>query len=73
MELITLAGQKGSSFWKAMGVTVRGCIFALAGRASDAAQVITSGITAYRSLGTTLMVPFYSLCLATAYADLLPI
>jgi predicted ATPase len=32
--------------------------------------VITSGLTAYRSLGTTLMVPFYSLCLATAHADL---
>ena len=69
-ELVTLAGQKGSLFWKAMGVTVRGCIFALAGRAADAAQVITSGLTAYRSLGTTLMVPFYSLCLATAHADL---
>jgi DNA-binding winged helix-turn-helix (wHTH) protein/predicted ATPase len=69
-ELITLAGQKGSLFWNAMGVSVRGCIFALAGRAADAAQVITSGLTAYRSLGTTLMVPFYSLCLATAHADL---
>jgi DNA-binding winged helix-turn-helix (wHTH) protein/predicted ATPase len=69
-ELITLAGQKGSLFWNAMGVSVRGCIFALAGRAADSAQVITSGLTAYRSLGTTLMVPFYSLCLATAHADL---
>jgi predicted ATPase len=69
-ELIALADEKGSLFWKAMGVTVRGCIFALAGRAADAAQVITSGLTAYRSLGTTLMVPFYSLCLATAHADL---
>ncbi len=69
-ELVTLAGQKGSLFWNAMGVSVRGCIFALAGRAADATQVITSGLTAYRSLGTTLMVPFYSLCLATAHADL---
>ena len=69
-ELIMLADKKGSLFWNAMGVSVRGCILALAGRAADAAQVITSGLTAYRSLGTTLMVPFYSLCLATAYADL---
>jgi DNA-binding winged helix-turn-helix (wHTH) protein/predicted ATPase len=69
-ELITLAGQKNSLFWKAMGVAVRGCIFALSGRAADAAQVITSGLTAYRSLGTTLMVPFYSLSLAIAHADL---
>jgi class 3 adenylate cyclase/predicted ATPase len=69
-ELIALADQKGSPFWKAMGVAVRGCIFALTGRAADAVQVITSGLTAYQSLGTTLMVPFYSLCLAIAHADL---
>jgi DNA-binding winged helix-turn-helix (wHTH) protein/predicted ATPase len=69
-ELVVLADQKGSLFWNAMGVSVRGCIFASAGRAADATRVITSGLTAYRSLGTTLMVPFYSLCLATAHADL---
>jgi predicted ATPase len=69
-ELITLAAQKGSPFWKAMGVTVQGCIFGLAGRAADSVQTITSGLTAYRSLGTTLMVPFYLLSLATAHADL---
>ena len=69
-ELVTFAGQKGSPFWEAIGVMVRGCILALAGKAADAAQVITSGLTAYRSMGSTLMVPFYSSCLARAHAGL---
>jgi class 3 adenylate cyclase/predicted ATPase len=69
-ELVALAGQKGTPFWKVIGMMLQGCVLALAGRAADAVQVITSGLTAYRSMGSTLLVPFYSSCLARAYAEL---
>jgi predicted ATPase len=69
-ELVALAGQKATPFWKVIGMMLQGCLLALAGRAADAVQVITSGLTAYRSMGSTLHVPFFSSCLARAYADL---
>ena len=49
---------------------LQGCLFALTGKASDAVQMITSGIAASRSTGATLFVPMYLSHLARAYADL---
>jgi predicted ATPase len=66
-ELLTLANEKSSLFWKADGILVRGSIFALTGKASEAVQMITSGITALRSTGATAGgLPD----LASAYAEL---
>ena len=48
----------------------QGCVLALTGKAADAVQMITSGITAYRSTGSTLLMPFYLSYLASAYAEL---
>ena len=48
----------------------RGCVLALTGRDLDAVQMITAGITARRSTGATLNVPFSVSYLAKAYADL---
>ena len=48
----------------------RGLLFALAGKASDAVQMITSGLAAFRSMGNTLFFPFYLSYLARAYAEL---
>jgi tetratricopeptide (TPR) repeat protein len=45
-ELIALADEKGALFWKATGMISRGALFALTGKAADAVQTITSGITA---------------------------
>ena len=45
-ELVALADEKGASFWKAIGMMMQGCVLALTGKASDAVQMITSGITA---------------------------
>ena len=58
-ELVTLADEKGSFFWKAIGMAQRGCVMALTGKASDAVHVLTSGITASRSTGATLWMPLY--------------
>ena len=48
----------------------RGCVLALACKASDAVHTITSGITAWRSTGSTAVIPSYLSYLAEAHADL---
>jgi class 3 adenylate cyclase/predicted ATPase len=69
-ELIALTDQTGSLFWGAWGMMQRGCVLALTGKASDAVQTITSGITAWRSTGSTAMIPSYLSYLAEAHAEL---
>ena len=69
-EHLALADRTGSLFWQAWGTMQRGCVLALTGKASDAVQAITSGITAWRSTGSTQMTASYSSYLAVAHAEL---
>jgi len=69
-ELVTLADEKGSLYWKAQGMLMRGCLFAKTGKVSDAVHMITSGLTAFRSTGSTWLTPANLSFLALAYADL---
>jgi class 3 adenylate cyclase/predicted ATPase len=69
-ELLALANEKGSLFWKALGTVLQGCVFALTGKASDAVQMITSGIDAVQSTGQTLWMPLFLSFLARAHVDL---
>ncbi len=69
-ELVKLADEKGSALWKAFGILLQGCVFALSGRASDAVRTITSGISALRSTGSTLWTPLWFSHLAKSHADL---
>jgi class 3 adenylate cyclase/predicted ATPase len=69
-ELAAVAGDKGAVFWKAIGMIAQGWAFALTGRASDAADLLTSGLGAFRSTGSTLWIPLHMSCLAVAYRDL---
>ena len=69
-ELVTLADEKGSSFWKSYGMLWRGCLFALTGKASDAVQKFTSGLAVTRSTGATLNLPYSLSYLARAHAEL---
>ena len=69
-ELLALADEKGSLFWKALGTVLRGCVFALTGKASDAVQMITSGVAAVQSTGQTLWMPLFLSFLARTYVDL---
>jgi predicted ATPase len=69
-ELFDVADEKGASFWKAYGMVHQGWLFALTRSASDAVDMITSGITAYRSTAATLFAPLPLSYLARAYADL---
>ena len=69
-EVIALADKKSSPFWKATGMMSRGGILALTGKASDAVHMITSGVTSFRSTGSTVFTPFYLTYLARAHAEL---
>jgi predicted ATPase len=69
-ELVALADEKGALFWKAEGMLLQGHLLALTGKASEAVQMMTSGITALRSTGATLWMPSHLAYLARAYGDL---
>jgi hypothetical protein len=59
-ELVALADEKGASLWKAFGIMNQGLLFALTGNATHAVQKIGSGLTAWRSTGSTLWMPYLS-------------
>jgi predicted ATPase len=69
-ELAAVAGDKGALFWKAIGTMAQGWVFALTGKASDAVDLLTSGLGAFRSTGSTLWIPLHMSCLAIAHRDL---
>jgi len=69
-EFGALKDQTGSVFWGAWGMMQRGCLLALTGKASDAVQTITCGVTAMRSTGTTMWMPFWLSYLARANAEI---
>jgi predicted ATPase/class 3 adenylate cyclase len=69
-ELVALAEEKGALMWKAAGMVDQGFVLALTGNPSDAIQMILSGITAWRSAGSTLNIPRFLLHLVRVYAAL---
>jgi predicted ATPase len=69
-EVIVLADEKSSLFWKAAAMIHRGDAFALKGRAAEAVETITSGLAAWRTTGSTLWVPLHTSMLASTYARL---
>src|SRR6516165_3559364 len=62
--------KKGAALWKADRMMNQGCISALTGKASNAIQMITTGITAWRSTGATIRAPERASYLASACADI---
>ena len=69
-ELVALANEKNAPLWKAFGTLNQGLLFALSGKATDAVQRTGSGLTAWRSTGSTLWMPLYLPQLALAHAEL---
>jgi predicted ATPase len=69
-ELLALADEKDAAFWRTRGMLGRGWLLGLTGKASDAVQMITSGITAWRSAGATQYLPSWLSYLAAAHAEL---
>jgi predicted ATPase len=68
-ELVALADEKDAAFWRAWGMLGRGWLLGLTGRAADAVQMITSGITAWRSTGATYHLPSWLSYLAAAHTE----
>ena len=69
-EVATLADEKEYVFWKAIGMANQGCALALTGQTASAVKMITSGLAAFRSTGSTLFTPWYLSSLAKAHAEL---
>ena len=69
-ELLALAEERGSIFWKTVGMIRRACFLALTGKTSDAVSIFISAIPAYRSTGSRLFIPVYLLILARACGEL---
>jgi predicted ATPase len=68
-ELIALAHEKGTWYWKAFGMIHKGCALTPTHKNSNAVQMIASGLAAHQLTGATLFVPYWSSCLARAYAE----
>ena len=69
-ECVALADEKGALLWKVLGMLVRGWLFAQLGKGSDAVQIITTGLSAFRSTGSTVFMPLWLSSLTRAYAEL---
>ena len=69
-ELIGLAEEKGSVYWKASGMLGRARALALTGKASDAVGISTAAIPVMRSVRATLKRPTTLSVLARAYGEL---
>jgi class 3 adenylate cyclase/predicted ATPase len=69
-EVITLADEKGAPFVKALAMLDQAWILTLTGRPSDAIQMFTAEIAAYRSTGSTIYMPLHLSHLARAEAEL---
>jgi predicted ATPase len=69
-ELVALASEKDAVLRKSQGIIQQGCVCSLTGKASNAAELITSGLVGFQSTGATYFVPFYLSCLAKAHAEL---
>jgi predicted ATPase len=69
-EVVVLAEEKGSLFWKAFGFMNRGSVLARTSSTSDGIEMLISGIAAWRTTGATLHLPLYLPHLARALAEL---
>jgi predicted ATPase len=69
-EVVALADEKGAVFWKAFGIMNQGWLAAVTGKASEAVGMLSSGINAWRSTGSTVWMPLYLLHLARTYSEL---
>jgi predicted ATPase len=69
-ELLALSDEKGSAYWNAYGILLRGWLLTLGGDASAAVPLIESGIATMRSTGATAYAPWYLSLLANAHAKL---
>ena len=68
-ELLALANEKSAVYWKARGLVLQGCVLSATGEASEAVQIISSGLTTYRSTGAIVQLPSSLSSLSAAYVQ----
>ena len=68
-ELVAFADEKGALFWKAAGMMNQGLVLAGTGTASEAIELLTPGLAAFRATGATIWIQMYLLYLARAHAE----
>jgi predicted ATPase len=69
-QVAAMAAEQGSVQWKVTGMGMRGSVLAQTGKAADAVQIITEAIGAWRRMGSTLFLPWWTSHLAWAFAEL---
>jgi predicted ATPase len=69
-EVVALADEKGTLYWKALGMLWQGWLSVLTGKAAAAIRTVTSGIAAFRSIGATVFAPINLSNLARAHAEI---
>ncbi len=69
-ELVDLADGKGTLYWKAYGLLLRGWLAASSGDAAQAVETIASAMADMRSTGASGYAPWYLSILARAQAEL---
>jgi class 3 adenylate cyclase/predicted ATPase len=69
-ELVVLADEKGTPFWRTLGRSAQGCVLALGGESWNAIASIASSIAAYRSTGSSHWIPLCLSSLAWTYAQI---
>ena len=69
-ELLALTDEKSTLGWKPFGMMHQATLLALTGQASNAAQIMISGISVFRSTAATMSLPWWLSNLAAAYAEL---
>jgi hypothetical protein len=70
MSFPFLADEKGASLWKAWGIMNQGRVLASTHEASDAVRILTSGITAFTSRGSSWFLHFHLSNLTRANMEL---
>jgi predicted ATPase len=68
-ELVALASEKHALMWKACGTMSQGQALIVEGKARVGLQTMTTGVSAYRSTGATVFVPYFLSWLSRAYLE----
>ncbi|MGE0825315.1 MAG: adenylate/guanylate cyclase domain-containing protein [Candidatus Binatia bacterium] len=69
-ELITIANDRGFSYWRALGTNYRGWALAEQGQTEGGIQQIQQGLAAARIIGMELLRPHFLALLAEAYGKI---
>jgi predicted ATPase len=68
-EMVSVAEEKGASFWWGPGLILQGWTACLGGRSEGAPETITAGLRAFGTTGSTVFKPMFLTALARAHAN----